>query len=200
MADCESLNRRIFGKRLKATPWAGENRCIADFVDDDVLSEVQGAVECEERCDAKYGWLHGEEEGGQGQATVSECIAECEREIEIRTTGSVVYHPETLSLEDATLPLGCSRFVDEQAFYGQSVDVEGKEAKKLLRKLEKLGCRGMSTDWMHPHEFVGGEEWEEDPGVCYVHIKSAGRHGGAGAGLHELGRCRVTDVMREVYR
>lgn len=193
MADCESLNRRIFGKRLKETPWAGENRCIADFVDDDVLSEVQNSVNCEDECEGLHGGRNGEDE-------VSDCIRYCERMVELKSTGSVVFHPETLGIYEATLPLGCSRFVDEQAFYGQSVDVEGKEAKKLLRKLNKLGCRGMSTDWMHPHEFVGGEEREEDPGICYVHIGSAGRHWEAGRGIHELGRCRVTDVMREVYR
>ena len=198
LENCRRVAGKVFGKSVKNVSlagWKAYSPCSVDFQDEDVRSDVSNVVGCEDRCEGKFEWLE-----EKGEEEIRDCVKECEEEVEIRTTGSVVFHPDTLGIEEATIPLSCSRFVDEHDIYGQSVNVEGKEAKRLLRKLEKLGCRGMTTDWMHPHEFVRGEEWEEDPGVCYVHIKSAGRHYEARGGLPELGRCRVDQVMREVYR
>jgi len=72
----------------------------------------------------------------------------------------------------------------------EDVEEFEKRQKEFHEKWEKVGCE-ISDGWIHPHELIGGAEWEEYPATCWFHPSAKSE-----------GACRidkVLDIMKEVW-
>lgn len=151
------------------------NTCLIDFKDDALKNEVKDLVECEERCLV---------EGDYETPEYEECFEGCEDTVNKSVVGSVVVDKKTLEIKESAIPVSCSLFYEETEYgeYGMSLEKE----EKLIDALSRAGCEAMEIGWMHPHEFMPSPvEWEEEPAICYVHVKSKGE-----------GKCKLPKVLK----
>jgi hypothetical protein len=73
----------------------------------------------------------------------------------------------------------------QETEYGE-YEMSLEKENKLVDTLSRAGCEAMEIGWMHPHEFMPEPvEWEEEPAICYVHVKSK-----------EKGKCKLPKVLK----
>lgn len=154
-----------------------EDRCIIDFTDPDILSELEASVDCDGLCDAKVGM--------EEEEAYSECVEECKEKIRLASRGSVVIDRETHQVLESTIPISCSKFYKTED-WERIWDPD--KVEKYLDKFKRIDCKEASEGWMHAHEFVEMPvEVEEEPAICYLHITSEKNRG-----------CRLSEVLRSL--
>jgi hypothetical protein len=80
-------------------------------------------------------------------------------------TSSVVFDPDTLEVETATLAVPCP-------WWGARTEEEEMRGwERLAERFRREGCRvdPGSVVHLHGHEIAGVGEWEEEAAVCYAH-------------------------------
>jgi len=153
-------------------PGDGSDKCEVDFK----RKQYQPEIDCDEYCEGA---------AEPGEEEYNQCVEDCEDTLRTSIIGRVAFDADTLSIEEGTIPGSC-----EHVWMSEGEDPEEweKERKKLDRKFEKTGCQ-LGEAWIHPHELVGGVEWEEYPAVCYAHLVSTKER-----------ECKVPDVMPLIER
>jgi len=149
-------------------PGDGSDRCEVGFK----RKAYEPEIDCDWYCEGT---------AGMEEEEYNQCLEDCKDTLRTSIIGRVAFDADTLSIKEATIPGSCAKvWMDEM-----EEDPEGweKERAKLDKKFEKTGCH-LGEAWIHPHELVGGAEWEESPAVCYAHLTPA-----------KEGRCRIPDVM-----
>jgi len=150
--------------------------CSVDFQEEDVRSEVEGIVDCGEKCEMIF----------EEEEEYDECVKDCGENVNIYTTGSLVLDPKTSEVLDAKIPVSCSLFYRRDK-YGE-MEWSEKAIGKLSEKMRGIGCEPIGEAWMHPHEFVSGfGEVEEEPAICYVNVKRM-----------KEGGCKIGDLKKVV--
>lgn len=172
MSECEKLGK-TFLPVTRAESLNGS--CLIDFKDPELKSEVESLVECEDRCSMETDYDTPE---------YKECVEECTDTIDKSVAGSVVVDKKTLEVKESTIPVSCSVFMEENE-YGELEFTLEKE-NEIVERLSRAGCEAMEIGWMHPHEFLPSpHEWEEEPAICYVHVKSKAE-----------GKCKLPKVLK----
>lgn len=141
--------------------------CLVDFK----RRDVEADVDCDDYCFD----IEREEE-------YDACVNECEETKSEAEVGSAIFHSETYSLREATLPGGCGVI-----YMPIDVDEEKWEKRKneFIDKIRGLGCK-FQEGWIHPHEIARyGYEVEEEPAICYYHVEA-----------EKPGACRLPDVLK----
>lgn len=171
MESCEEIANKYFPKEIYETKvYDYVDTCVIDFRDKSLTSDVKDIVQCDIRCEVE-------------EEDYDECVKECEENVVLATTGSIEIDKKTGRIRSSTIPVNCSIFYEEEDWeFGFSE----KKERELLSKLYRLGCVECDIGWMHPHEFMPHPtEWEEEPAICYIHIKSSAE-----------GKCLVPDVLK----
>lgn len=153
---CRRAAEEVFSKfggrfEVKRVGAWGE-KCVVDFVD----AEFEPLMErtCEEYCD-----VYEEPE------EYEECVRECEEGVEAARTSSVVFDPDTLVVEHATVAVPCP-------WWGARTEEEGRRrAERFAERFRRQGCyvNPESVEHLHGHEIAGVGELEEEAAVCYAH-------------------------------
>jgi hypothetical protein len=168
--DCEAAAKYL---RHKADFWSADDTCVADYLDEGIREDLRSTVGCDEKCSA----MHVERED------IEECVEGCEEAIKLASKGSVLFDKRTLEVREATIPVSCTVFMEDE----NGLEWSERAQRRLFGKLTRIGCSPLES-WIHPHEFVRGwGEVEEEPAVCYVHVKQ------------ERG-CRLPDLMAAFKR
>jgi len=164
--------------------------CLVDYKDKSIQDEIESVVNCEELCTVK---------GDYESEEYKDCADSCKDQVETSAIGSLVVDKDTLSIKESTIPISCSLVgMVEAPFELKTKAPAGyhPKTKQLEAHLDKIDCTEMDIGWIHPHEFLPeASEWEEDPAVCYLHIRAKA--------LYEIGRfgsgCRLPDVARTLW-
>jgi len=172
MSECETLGRTflpvIRSESLNST-------CLIDFKDVQLKNEVEDLVNCDERCSVEADYETPEYE---------ECLESCEDTVDKSVAGSLMVDNKTLEIKESTIPVSCSLFYEETEYGEYEMSIE--KENELIDTLSRAGCQAMEIGWMHPHEFMPKPvEWEEEPAICYVHVKSRGE-----------GKCKLPKVLK----
>lgn len=160
-----------------------DTSCLVDYRDKDIQFEVESIVDCDELCTVK---------GDYETEEYNECVESCKDKINTSAMGSIVVDKDTLSIKESTIPVSCSLVgMVEEPFIDKAPAGYHPKTRNLERRLDRIACTEMDIGWMHPHEFLPeAAEWEEEPAVCYLHMRAKG--------LYEIGRfgsgCRLPDV------
>ena len=186
---CRELAKNVLPKgtiitHAEATGIGESAKCLIDYKEPELRSQVESNVDCDGACESAIGEAEDDE---QNDKAFDECVKECEDKIEKSITGSIYFDKKSLSVRESTIPLDCDRFsVEGEEF---SIDITGKQAEALTKKLNKIGCTKMDIGWMHPHEFMSNPvEIEQDPAICYLHVQPS-----------DKGKCNLTDVAGIVW-
>ena len=153
------------------SPRDGKFTCVVDF-----KKKYFEPFDCDEYCDR----VSYDEEEYEG------CLETCKDNLEKALTSSVEMLPDGTVVE-ATIAGDCHPVWSDE--WEETKEFE-KRQKEFHEKWEKAGCQ-ISDGWIHPHELIGGAEWEEYPATCWFHPSAKNE-----------GTCRidkVLDIMKEVW-
>ena len=149
----------------------GRVRCLVDF-----KNKYFEPFDCGDYCWAS---AYSDEE-------YEECVETCEENLEAALTNSVEFLTDGTVLE-ATIAGDCG---PAWCYEDEEYEEFERRRKEFFNKFDKIGCK-ISEGWIHPHELIGGTEWEEPPATCFYHMEAK-----------REGMCRVDkvlDAMREVW-
>jgi len=176
LSECDIVARTYLPKR-KHTQFSLNDTCVVDYEDEDLREEVESEVDCEAKCEFTT-------ETEENEEAYESCVEDCKDTVRLSTKGSIQVDKKTLEVKDATIPVSCMTFMEESE-WGE-LEWSEKAMNKIVREFRRAGCAPPEEGWMHPHEFVPGfGEVEEEPAICYLHVKS-----------EKPGQCKLPDVLK----
>jgi len=114
------------------------------------------------------------------------CLNDCNFNLERNLTNSVDMMLDGTVIE-ATIAGDCSPVWSNEFEEWEEYE---ERRQKFYEKWEKAGCE-TSDSWIHPHELIGGAEWEEYPATCFYHMTA-----------EKEGSCRIDkvfEIMKEIW-
>ena len=174
---CEELIAKHFPKDefdvkdYFVTSEDGKFACVVDF-----KKKYFEPFDCDDYCDQIS---YDEEE-------YEDCINNCKENLETALTSSVKMLLDGTVLE-ATIAGDCRPVWSDE--WEEEEEFE-KRQREFYEKWEKAGCQ-TSGSWIHPHELIGGAEWEEYPATCFYHMTAK-----------KEGTCKIDkvfEIMKEVW-
>jgi hypothetical protein len=177
LTECSVVRKKFFPEdRFEAKEETLNSTCEIFFTDKELKDELSDEVGCEDYCANFYAEPEEEEE-------YETCMSDCEENVDLAVRGNIHFNKETLEVESATIPIEPVRLMQENK-WGE-LEFSEEKVEELRRKLHKIGCEPEELSWVHPHELrPGAGEWEEEPGIYYIHVSKS-----------EAGKCRLSDLL-----
>jgi len=149
----------------------GRSHCLVDF-----KKRHFEPFNCDDYCDQ----VSYDEEG------YNQCLEDCKFNLDKNLTNSVDMLLDGTIIE-ATMAGDCRPVWSDEFEEWEEFE---ERRQKFYEKWEKAGCK-VDDGWIHPHELIGGAEWEEYPATCFYHMTAKKEE--------ECKIDKVLDIMKEVW-
>lgn len=154
----------------------------------------EARVDCDDECSNEFPDDSGLTGENIWKENYDECVRECEYTKRTSIVGAISVDPDTLGIDEATVPASCDHIWFESEQFDQDEDKQRekfeREQEKMFIAFRKVGC-GADASTMHPHHF-SESFYEPDvhgwPAVCYAHV------------MADEGKCKLPDLLKVVEK